>query len=83
MPPCVDETLPEASQSGKGTREKDRPTATEPVVERDRQPAPDERAAEIRCRVHESQQPGRSRIFASDAELFAVEELSTIDDRLV
>ena len=83
MPPRIDEALPEASQSRKAACEKDGATATEPVVERNRQPTPDQSATEIRCGVHESQQPGGSRIFTSDAKLLSVEELSTIDDRLV
>ena len=55
VPPSVDEALPEAGQSREETSDEDRPTTAEPVVERNSQPAADESAAEVRCRVGQSE----------------------------
>jgi hypothetical protein len=76
--------LPEASQSRKSTGEKDGSTATEPVVEWNGQPTSNEGAAEIWCRVRQTNQPRIPfRIFITNAKVLLVEYLSSIDDSLV
>ena len=54
-----------------------------PVIVRDRQPAADERTADIGCAVHQASQPSRAFIVIVDAELRGVEKLSAVDDSLV
>ncbi len=55
MPPGICKCLPETCQSGEETSEKDSSSTTEPVVERDGEPAADESTAEIRGRVDQAQ----------------------------
>lgn len=83
MPPAVRKSLPQHGDDGNQTRYEDGAPTAEPVVERDRHPAADEGAAQVRGRIDDTEQPGRAGVLALDAELLGVEELSAIDDSLV
>lgn len=83
MPPSVDEPLPQASDGGETACNEDGPAATKPRIERDRQPATKDGAAQIRCGVHQPEQPARPRGSIVNAELRLVEDLGAIYDRFI
>lgn len=84
MPPSVRERLPETGQGREQAGEKDSSTTTEKVVERDSQPTADEGAAKVWSGIEEANQPSiPGDVFVSNAELFTVEDLSSVDNSLV
>lgn len=83
MPPGIRKCLPEARQCREEAGKKDSSSTTEPVVEWDSEPATDEGAAEVGGRVDQAQQPGRSRVFATNSEVLAVKELGAINNSLI
>ena len=84
MPPSIGECLPETSKSRERASEKYSSTTTEKVVEGYGQPTADEGAAQIWSGVDETKQPSLPRdVLISNAELFTVEDLSSIDNGLV
>lgn len=83
MPPGVGERLPEARHGTKEAGQEDGAAPAEPVVEGDGEPAADKCAAEVRCRINETEEPGGAGVFAADAELRAVEELGAVYDGFV
>jgi hypothetical protein len=83
MPPGIRKRLPEACQCGEEARKEYRTTTTEPVIKWDGEPAADEGATEIRGRVDQSQEPGRSRIFPTNSKLLTVKELRTVNNSFI
>jgi hypothetical protein len=83
VPPGVDERLPEAGECAEKAGDEDGAAAAEPLVVRRGEPATDEGTADVRRRVEKTGEPSGASIFAADAELRGVEELSAVDDSLV
>jgi hypothetical protein len=57
MPPGVCESLPEACQSREAASKENSPAPTKPVVKWNCQPATNECAAEIWCRINQTHEP--------------------------
>jgi hypothetical protein len=76
--------LPEAGQSGKRAGKEYSSPATKPVIKRDCEPATDEGTAEVWRRVDQTKYPRVSvAILVTDTELFAIEDLCSIDNGLI
>lgn len=83
MPPGIHESLPEAGHCRDEAGHEDGTSATEQTIERHSQPTADECTTEVRRGVHEAYEPGRAFVVVVDTELASVEQLCSIDHRLV
>jgi hypothetical protein len=75
--------LPEARQCGEEAGKKDGSSTTKPVIKWDGKPAANECTAEIGGRIDQTQEPSRSRVFATNSKVLTVKELGAINDSLI
>jgi hypothetical protein len=73
MPPSVRESLPETGGGRDHTGDEDGTTATKAFVHGISNPATDESAAKVGCRVGETQKPGITTALGANSELMLEE----------